>query len=103
MMPEQDGIELAEALAALDPERPLPVVILSSIGQHSRSAPNISAMLVKPVKPSALHDALADALAATALQDESEAAPTMPSRSRRPRPLLRSTRASGSCSPRTTP
>jgi GAF domain-containing protein/CheY-like chemotaxis protein len=65
MMPEQDGVELAAALAALRPERPMPVVILSSIGQHSRTAPNISAMLVKPVKPSALHDALADALAAT--------------------------------------
>ena len=43
----------------------MPVIILSSIGQHSRTAPNITAMLVKPVKPSALHDALADALAAT--------------------------------------
>jgi signal transduction histidine kinase/DNA-binding response OmpR family regulator/putative methionine-R-sulfoxide reductase with GAF domain len=86
MMPEQDGIELAEALAALDPERPLPVVILSSIGQHGRSAPNISAMLVKPVKPSALHDALADALAATAPQDESEVAPTAPSRKPAPAP-----------------
>jgi signal transduction histidine kinase/DNA-binding response OmpR family regulator/uncharacterized protein YigA (DUF484 family) len=65
LMPEQDGVDLAEALVALHPERPMPVVILSSIGQHSRTAPNISAMLVKPVKPSALHDALADALAAT--------------------------------------
>ena len=65
MMPEQDGVELAASLAALRPERPMPVIILSSIGQHSRTAPNITAMLVKPVKPSALHDALADALAAT--------------------------------------
>jgi GAF domain-containing protein/DNA-binding response OmpR family regulator len=65
MMPEQDGVELAASLAELRPERPMPVVILSSIGQHSRTAPNITAMLVKPVKPSALHDALADALAAT--------------------------------------
>jgi GAF domain-containing protein/DNA-binding response OmpR family regulator len=66
MMPELDGIELAESLAALRPERPMPVVILSSIGQHGRTAPNVTAMLIKPVKPSALHDALADALAATA-------------------------------------
>ncbi|HEX5015900.1 MAG TPA: GAF domain-containing protein [Candidatus Limnocylindrales bacterium] len=65
LMPEQDGVELAGALAALKPEKPLPVVILSSIGQHGRTASNITAMLVKPVKPSALHDALADALAAT--------------------------------------
>ncbi len=65
LMPELDGVELAEAIASLRPDRPMPVVILSSIGQHSRTAPNITATLVKPVKPSALHDALADALAAT--------------------------------------
>ncbi len=61
-MPERDGIELAEDLAAAVPAWPIPVVILSSIGQHSRTAPNVVAMLVKPVKPSSLHDALADAL-----------------------------------------
>ena len=65
LMPELDGVELAEAIASLRPDRPLPVVILSSIGQHGRTAPNVTATLVKPVKPSALHDALADALAAT--------------------------------------
>jgi GAF domain-containing protein/CheY-like chemotaxis protein len=70
LMPERDGIELAEELAALTGERPLPVVILSSIGQHGRIAPNVTATLVKPVKPSALHDALADAL----LADEPAAA-----------------------------
>jgi GAF domain-containing protein/DNA-binding response OmpR family regulator len=64
LMPERDGVELAEELRALNPEHPLPVVILSSIGQHARTAPNITAMLVKPVKPSALHDALADAVSA---------------------------------------
>jgi GAF domain-containing protein/DNA-binding response OmpR family regulator len=63
LMPELDGVELAEALRALRPDHPIPVVILSSIGQHARTASNITAMLVKPVKPSALHDALADALA----------------------------------------
>jgi GAF domain-containing protein/DNA-binding response OmpR family regulator len=62
-MPERDGVELAGDLAALDPEHPMPVIILSSIGHHGRSAPNVRATLVKPVKPSALHDALATALA----------------------------------------
>jgi CheY-like chemotaxis protein len=65
LMPELDGVELAGELAAIRPDRPLPVVILSSIGQHGRSAPNVTATLIKPVKPSALHDALADALADT--------------------------------------
>ncbi|HEU5205599.1 MAG TPA: GAF domain-containing protein [Candidatus Limnocylindrales bacterium] len=85
MMPEQDGVELAEGLAALQPERPMPVVILSSIGQHSRTAPNISAMLVKPVKPSALHDALADALAATPAA-KVEAGEIEPASPRKPAP-----------------
>jgi CheY-like chemotaxis protein len=62
LMPERDGIELADDLRELRPDTPIPVVILSSIGQHARTAPNVRAMLVKPVKPSALHDALATAI-----------------------------------------
>jgi GAF domain-containing protein/CheY-like chemotaxis protein len=62
LMPERNGIELAGDLRDLRPDMPMPVVILSSIGQHAGSAPNIRAMLVKPVKPSALHDALATAI-----------------------------------------
>ena len=42
-MPELDGVELASELAAIRPDRPLPVVILSSIGQHGRTAPNVTA------------------------------------------------------------
>ncbi len=75
LMPERDGIELAEDLAGATPDDPMPVVILSSIGQHGRTAPNVKATLVKPVKPSALHDALADALlAGTAATDAAPAA-----------------------------
>jgi CheY-like chemotaxis protein len=62
LMPERDGVELAEDIRSVNPDKPIPVVILSSIGQHSRTAANVTAMLVKPVKPSALHDALADAV-----------------------------------------
>jgi signal transduction histidine kinase/DNA-binding response OmpR family regulator len=62
LMPEMDGVELAEAIRVQRPDRPLPVIILSSIGQHGRTAPNLTATLIKPVKPSALFDALADAL-----------------------------------------
>jgi CheY-like chemotaxis protein len=49
------------------------VIILSSIGQHGGSARNIRATLVKPVKPSALHDALADAVLA---EDAAAVAPS---------------------------
>jgi signal transduction histidine kinase/DNA-binding response OmpR family regulator len=58
LMPERDGVELAADLRELRPEHPIPVVILSSIGVHGRAASNVAAMLVKPVKPSSLHDAL---------------------------------------------
>ena len=61
-MPERDGVQLAGDLAELRPDGGLPVVILSSIGQHGGTAPNIRGTLVKPVKPSALHDALAMAI-----------------------------------------
>jgi GAF domain-containing protein/DNA-binding response OmpR family regulator len=67
LMPERDGIELAGDLATARPGSSFPIIILSSIGQHGRSAPNVVATLVKPVKPSALHDALADALLAADL------------------------------------
>jgi CheY-like chemotaxis protein len=62
-MPERDGIELAGDLLELRPDDPMPVIILSSIGLHNRTAPNVRATLVKPAKPSALHDALATAIA----------------------------------------
>ena len=73
-MPERDGVELAEDLAALTPDQPIPVVILSSIGQHGRTASNVRASLVKPVKPSALHDALADAVLAGETGEDQTAA-----------------------------
>ena len=62
LMPERDGVQLAGDLAELRPDGGLPIVILSSIGQHGGTAPNIRVTLVKPVKPSALHDALAMAI-----------------------------------------
>jgi GAF domain-containing protein/DNA-binding response OmpR family regulator len=62
LMPERDGIELAADLRDLLPEHPIPVVILSSIGAHGRPGANVAALLVKPVKPSALHDALVTAI-----------------------------------------
>ncbi len=81
LMPERDGVELAGDLRDLRPEAPMPVVILSSIGHHARTASNVRAMLVKPVKPSALHDALATAISgeeAVSRADRSSPATAVP-------------------------
>jgi signal transduction histidine kinase/CheY-like chemotaxis protein len=85
LMPERDGVELAADLRELRPEHPMPVVILSSIGAHGRTGANVAALLVKPVKPSALHDALVTAIsgesvAARTGADRSAAAATRPAR-----------------------
>ncbi|MEO5987015.1 MAG: response regulator [Candidatus Limnocylindria bacterium] len=61
-MPELDGVSLAASLRELRPDQPIPVIILSSAGPVERGDPSVVASLTKPVKPSALHDALADAL-----------------------------------------
>jgi CheY-like chemotaxis protein len=63
-MEPMDGVALAGALRALRPKKPLPVIILSSVGAADRNDPSIVASLTKPVKPSSLHDALAEALGA---------------------------------------
>ena len=65
LMPELDGLELAERVAALatdDGRGSIPVVILSSIGLRERDGAPLAAWLAKPVKPSALHDTIATVL-----------------------------------------
>jgi CheY-like chemotaxis protein len=61
-MPEMDGYALAERLHALKATASMPIVVLSSVGNRDREAPDITAFLTKPVKPSALHDALVTVL-----------------------------------------
>jgi signal transduction histidine kinase/DNA-binding response OmpR family regulator len=61
-MPEMDGYVLAERLHALAAAASIPIVVLSSVGHRDREAPDIAAFLTKPVKPSALHDALVTVL-----------------------------------------
>jgi CheY-like chemotaxis protein len=63
-MPDLDGLALAERLRIAHPKPPIPVIILSSIGSHDLHDAPVVGTLTKPVKPSALHDALADALGA---------------------------------------
>jgi len=66
-MPELDGISLATAMRSSDGGANTPIVMLSSLGVHDRTSEAIAAFLVKPVKPSALHDAMATALAGHAV------------------------------------
>ena len=61
-MPDMDGLALAAALRT-GRTGPPPVIILSSLGVRERATPDVAAFLVKPVKPSALHDAVMTALA----------------------------------------
>ena len=65
-MPELDGISLATALHASEVGTATPIVILSSLGMHDRASDAVAAFLIKPVKPSALHDTLATVLAGQA-------------------------------------
>jgi len=65
-MPELDGLSLATALRASGAGAKTPVIILSSLGIHERTNDAVAAYLVKPVKPSALHDTLATVLAGQA-------------------------------------
>jgi GAF domain-containing protein/DNA-binding response OmpR family regulator len=77
LMPELDGLELAEAIraAVTDPPR---IVLVSSIAVREKGHPAIDAILTKPVKPSALHDVLVTVLAGPAAQVESARAPERP-------------------------
>jgi len=63
-MPDLDGIALAEAIHETRRTDPLPIIILSSVGVRERSSKAVAAELSKPVKPSALHDAIVSVLAA---------------------------------------
>ncbi|HSS36962.1 MAG TPA: response regulator, partial [Patescibacteria group bacterium] len=72
-MPEMDGIDLAEAIRAIGPDVTFPLILSSSVGSLERASSAIDAFLSKPIKPSALHDALMTALG--------ERAPAVPVRS----------------------
>jgi CheY-like chemotaxis protein len=76
-MAEMDGVALATAMRkARGKAEPIPVVILSSVGASDRGDPSIVASLTKPVKPSSLHDVLAEAFGGAPVP--SRAAPTSP-------------------------
>jgi CheY-like chemotaxis protein/HPt (histidine-containing phosphotransfer) domain-containing protein len=60
-MPEMDGINLAKAIRTLEkPNHRLPLILFTSLGQRENreSMEEFSAYITKPMKPSALFDAL---------------------------------------------
>jgi CheY-like chemotaxis protein len=69
-------VSLATALRAAAAGATTPVVILSSLGVHDRGSDAVAAFLIKPVKPSALHDTLASVLAGQAASVQVRAAGT---------------------------
>ncbi|HLE91849.1 MAG TPA: response regulator, partial [Anaerolineales bacterium] len=60
-MPELDGLMLTGEIRKLQDEKALPIILLTSLGRRELGAEelNFSAYLTKPLKPSALYDALA--------------------------------------------
>ena len=60
-MPELDGLMLTRELRKLQDEKALPIILLTSLGRRELGADELSfsAYLTKPLKPSALYDALA--------------------------------------------
>jgi signal transduction histidine kinase/DNA-binding response OmpR family regulator len=66
-MPEMDGMTLARRIHAQAEHVEMPIVLLTSLGWRpgeGHAVDDLAAFLTKPIKPSQLHDALVDALAA---------------------------------------
>ncbi|HEX3265810.1 MAG TPA: GAF domain-containing protein [Candidatus Limnocylindrales bacterium] len=62
LMPDMDGVALAEAIRSSAQRSPR-IVLVTSAAVRERRHPAVDAVLTKPVKPSALHDALVTVLA----------------------------------------
>ena len=100
LMPDVDGLELAARIHDRLPD--LPVVLASSVSQHDVAADprwqaaGIGAVVMKPIKASPLHGALATVLGDTGRGDRGGCDERV-RRASSPRRIR-----SGSCSPRTT-
>jgi PAS domain S-box-containing protein len=92
-MPEMDGVELAEALRAVEAgavptdaaragtsPSPTPLILLSSLGGHGKGVPPdlFAAYLTKPIRASAMFDALMGIFAGQQAPGPATAAPTRP-------------------------
>jgi GAF domain-containing protein/DNA-binding response OmpR family regulator len=89
-MPEMDGIMLAREIRKLCDERALPIILLTSLGRREIGADdlNFAAYLTKPLKPSALYDALASLFARNVIAPKADTAkPAMDAELGRKHPL----------------
>jgi CheY-like chemotaxis protein len=75
-MPELDGVMLTREIRKLQDERALPIILLTSLGRRELGADELhfSSYLTKPLKPSALYDALAGIFARSLLTPKPEPA-----------------------------
>jgi len=75
-MPELDGLMLTREIRKLQDEKALPIILLTSLGRRELGADelNFSAYLTKPLKPSALYDALAGIFAKDIISSKPEPA-----------------------------
>ncbi|MEO6349619.1 MAG: GAF domain-containing protein, partial [Candidatus Limnocylindrales bacterium] len=73
-MPDMDGMALAEAIRKLAPKNAPKLILISSAAMREHGA-KVDALLPKPIKPSALFDALVTVLAAGPTRIRLERAP----------------------------
>ncbi|MDQ2693483.1 MAG: GAF domain-containing protein [Chloroflexota bacterium] len=75
-MPEMDGIMLTRAIRELCDEASLPIILLTSLGRREIGADDLefAAYLTKPLKPSALYDALAGLFAKNMISSKTDSA-----------------------------
>jgi len=89
-MPEMDGIMLTHEIRKLRDEKSLPIILLTSLGRREIGAEDLefAAYLTKPLKPSALYDALAGMFARNIIAPKIDAAkPVMDTELGRKHPL----------------
>jgi signal transduction histidine kinase/DNA-binding response OmpR family regulator len=75
-MPELDGLMFTREIRKLRDERTLPIILLTSLGRREIGADDLqfAAYLTKPLKPSALYDALASIFARNLISPIAESA-----------------------------
>ncbi|MBI5965065.1 MAG: GAF domain-containing protein, partial [Chloroflexi bacterium] len=78
-MPELDGLMLTREIHKLKDDKALPIILLTSLGRRELGADelNFTAYLTKPLKPSALYDALAGIFASGMISPKAESTKTL--------------------------